>query len=141
MEVLLMCVLVFKLFLEVFVLIAEHTLHEQEMREYFRIVTWHLLEQTNMPMRHVIISDLYHGCREDWFVFVFRHDLGWTRAFTWYGRECTTDTFTYFVMVDITTDYNLHVITLVMCVSELAHHLTSDLMLNVFLLTQNRQTK
>lgn len=60
MEVVLVSVLVLELFLELFVLIAEHALHQQQVREYLGVLTRHLLEKTDMSVFHIIISNVDH---------------------------------------------------------------------------------
>lgn len=87
MEVVLMSMLILELFLELFVIITKHPLHQKQVREYLGILPRHLLEQTHMAMLHVIIPDVDHGCRKHRLLVILGHDQSRVRAVGWYGCE------------------------------------------------------
>lgn len=133
-EVMLVSMLILELFLECLVLSAKHPLHEQQMWEYLWIVTWHLLEQSNVAIFNVIISYVHHRCTEDWFFIILSHNQTRVGGIARDGAEWTRDAFGHFVMVYISANYNLHVVAILVSVPEFAHHFTSDNIFYVFLL-------
>lgn len=136
-----MRVLILELLLELLVVSAEHALHEQQVREHLGVVPRHLLEYTHVAVVHVVIPDVHHRGTEHRFFVVLSHNQVWVGTVGWDCGERAGDPLSDFVVIHITTDYNVHIVAVLMSLPELPYHVASYFIFYVLLLAQNRESE